>query len=140
MKALAWVDGGARGNPGPAGFGVMLRDIGGAELLRVWGYLGETTNNVAEYQAMIAALDEAHQLGATEIEVRTDSELLQRQITGVYRVKQPHLQELMKQVRSKIAKFRAFTVLHVRREENSDADHLANIAMDRRESGREPAA
>jgi ribonuclease HI len=140
MKALAWVDGGARGNPGPAGFGVMLRDIGGAELLRVWGYLGETTNNVAEYQAMIAALDEAHRLGATEIEVRTDSELLQRQITGVYRVKQPHLQELMKQVRSKIAKFRAFTVLHVRREENSDADHLANIAMDRRESGREPVA
>lgn len=118
----------------------MLRDIGGAELLRVWGYLGETTNNVAEYQAMIAALDEAHPLGATEIEVRTDSELLQRQITGVYRVKQPHLQELMKQVRSKIAKFRAFTVLHVRREENSDADHLANIAMDRRESGREPVA
>lgn len=140
MKALAWVDGGARGNPGPAGFGVMLRDIGGAELLRVWGYLGETTNNVAEYQAMIAALDEAHRLGATELEVRTDSELLQRQITGVYRVKQPHLQELMKQVRSKIAKFRAFTVLHVRREENSDADHLANIAMDRRESGREPVA
>lgn len=140
MKALAWVDGGARGNPGPAGFGVMLRDSGGAELLRVWGYLGETTNNVAEYQAMIAALDEAHRLGATEIEVRTDSELLQRQITGVYRVKQPHLQELMKQVRSKIATFRAFTVLHVRREENSDADHLANIAMDRRESGREPAA
>ena len=140
MKTFAWVDGGSRGNPGPAGFGVMLRDAGGVELLRVWGYVGVATNNVAEYQGMIAALDEAHRLGATEIEVRTDSELLQRQITGVYRVKQPHLQELMKQVRSKIARFRAFTVLHVRREENSDADHLANIAMDRRESGREPSA
>ncbi len=140
MKTFAWVDGGSRGNPGPAGFGVMLRDAGGVELLRVWGYVGVATNNVAEYQGMIAALDEAHRLGATEIEVRTDSELLQRQITGVYRVKQPHLQELMKQVRSKIARFRAFTVLHVRREENGDADHLANIAMDRRESGREPSA
>ncbi|MFN7966246.1 MAG: ribonuclease HI family protein [Acidobacteriota bacterium] len=140
MKTFAWVDGGSRGNPGPAGFGVLLRDAGGVEVLRLWGYIGVATNNVAEYQGMIAALDEAHRLGATEIEVRTDSELLQRQITGVYRVKQPHLQELMKQVRSKIARFRAFTVLHVRREENSDADHLANIAMDRRESGREPSA
>lgn len=137
MKLLAWVDGGARGNPGPAGYGVFLQSASGEDVLRAWCFLGEATNNVAEYSGLIAALEEGLQHGAEEIEVRTDSELIQRQVTGVYRVKQPHLQKLMEEVRKRIARYRRFTIVHVRREQNGEADRLANLAMDRRDSGRE---
>lgn len=137
MKLLAWVDGGARGNPGPAGFGVRLCTADGRELRRAWGFLGDTTNNVAEYQALIAALRVAIELGASELDVRTDSELLQRQVAGVYRVKQPHLQLLMREVRTLMSRLPQVRVHHVRREENRDADALANLAMDTRGSGQQ---
>jgi ribonuclease HI len=140
MRLLAWVDGGARGNPGPAGWGLFLKDAEGRPLLRAWGYLGDTTNNVAEYCGLIAALEEAVSRGATELEVRTDSELIQRQVTGVYRVRQPHLVPLATAVRELVARLCAFRILHVRREENRDADALANRAMDERKSGREEGA
>lgn len=139
MRVRAWVDGGARGNPGPAGYGALFRAEGGAELLRVWGFIGSTTNNVAEYRGLIAALELGQELGATELEIRTDSELIQRQVTGVYRVKQPHLQDLMAEVKRRIRNYAKFEILHVRREDNRDADALANLAMDTRASGREPA-
>jgi ribonuclease HI len=136
-RVRAWVDGGARGNPGPAGYGVVLTDAEGVELARVWGFLGEATNNVAEYRGLIAALEEASRLGAEEIEIRTDSELVQRQITGVYKIRQPHLRELAASVRKLAARFRAFAIHHVPREKNRKADTLANRAIDERSGGRE---
>ncbi len=139
MRLFAWVDGGARGNPGPAGWGLFLKDADGNALLRAWGYLGDTTNNVAEYRGLIAALEEALARGASELEVRTDSELIQRQVTGVYRVRQPHLVPLATAVRELAVRLHGFRILHVRREENRDADALANRAMDERRSGREEA-
>lgn len=136
-RLFGWVDGGARGNPGPAGFGVLLREGDGTVVLREWGYLGTTTNNVAEYNGLIAALKAAAELGARKVEIRTDSELIQRQVTGVYKVRQPHLAELLEQVRRIARGFDEFRILHVRREENRVADALANRAMDERASGRE---
>ncbi len=135
MRLLAWVDGGARGNPGPAGWGLVLRTEDGVDLRRGWGYLGETTNNVAEYRGLIAALEQALALGAAELRVHTDSELVQRQVTGVYRVRQPHLQDLVARVRQLAGKLAGFEIVHVPREENREADRLANRAMDERSSG-----
>ena len=137
MKLLAWVDGGSRGNPGPAGYGVLICGADARPRLHLWGFIDKTTNNVAEYRGMIAALDAALELGAAELEVRTDSELMQREIAGIYKVRQPHLQDLMAEVRGRAAKLSSFVVHHVRREQNRVADMLANRAMDRRASGRE---
>ncbi len=140
LRLAAWVDGGARGNPGPAGYGVYVQDEGGQDVLRAWGFLGHTTNNVAEYRGLIAALETALRLGATHLEVRTDSELIQRQVTGVYKVRQPHLAELLGQVKRLAARLAGFRILHVRREENRVADALANRAMDQGRSGEEVPA
>ena len=136
MRIEAWVDGGARGNPGPAGWGAHLL-LDGEKVLDLWGFLGETTNNVAEYRALIAALDAAVDLGADEVVVRTDSQLIQRQVTGRYKVRQPHLQELLAQVRQRAGKLPSFEIHHVPRAENAAADALANRAMDLRSSGSE---
>lgn len=135
MLIKAWVDGGARGNPGPAGYGVLLTDTEGHEIGRSWGYLGESTNNVAEYNALIRALELALDQKASELIVHTDSELVQRQVTGQYKVRKPHLVPLLRRVRELSAKLETFRIVHVRREENQQADALANDAMDRRESG-----
>jgi ribonuclease HI len=140
MRLQAWVDGGARGNPGPAGYGVVIDDAAGRPLVSAWGFLGETTNNVAEYRGLIAALAEALALGATGIVVRTDSELIQRQVVGKYKVRQPHLRELFQEVRGLAAKFDRFSIVHVPREKNARADALVNRAIDERTSGREAAA
>jgi ribonuclease HI len=127
------VDGGARGNPGPAGAGVVLRDAADEAVLMERGYyLGEATNNVAEYRGLIAALQLAVDLGARGVEVCSDSELLVRQVNGQYRVKAAHLKPLFARVRELAAPLEAFTVRHVRREQNTEADRLANLAMDRR--------
>ena len=138
MRLQAWVDGGARGNPGPAGWGAYLRSAGGKGIeIKLWGYLGETTNNVAEYRGLIAALDEALALGAEELVVRTDSQLIERQVIGQYKVRKAHLQELLREVRRRVARIPAFSIHHVPRAENKIADALANRAMDERDSGRE---
>jgi ribonuclease HI len=131
----AWIDGGARGNPGPAGWGVLLEDPEGRPVRRCWGFLDTATNNVAEYNGLILALEHALALGARGLTVHTDSELMQRQLTGVYKVRQPHLRELFTEARSLIARLDAFDIKHVRREENREADRLANRAMDERGSG-----
>jgi ribonuclease HI len=131
----AWVDGGARGNPGPAGYGVLLEDGEGRVVRRCWGFLDSATNNVAEYNGLILALEQALELGARRLEVRTDSELIQRQITGAYKVRQPHLRELYGRVRRLIDQLEGFRIEHVRREHNREADLLANRAMDQRRSG-----
>jgi ribonuclease HI len=129
-----YVDGGARGNPGPAGVGVVLIDEAGAELDRANAYIGETTNNVAEYRAVLLGLDRAHALGVRDLEIVNDSELIARQLTGQYRVKKEDLRLLHAQARQALAAFDRWSIRSVRREKNEIADALVNEAIDARAS------
>jgi len=122
------IDGGARGNPGEAGCGIVLEVGGRREEHTV--YLGITTNNVAEYAALLAALERAHLLGLEELAVRSDSQLLVEQMNGGYRVKAPHLKPLWLRARTLAAGLRRFAITHVPRERNRIADALANRAME----------
>ena len=134
MKAVAHTDGGSRGNPGPAAAGFLLEDGGGRRLKAAAFFLGQTTNNVAEYAGLLAAQERALALGVAELRVQADSELLVKQLRGEYRVKAPHLQPLFHRAKELSARFARCTIRHVRREANRDADRLANQAMDTRES------
>jgi ribonuclease HI len=128
-----WIDGGARGNPGPAGIGVVLEDgKGGRDTF--YGYLGSATNNVAEYAALLILLHHARQRDATELTVHSDSQLLVKQMRGEYRVKNPRLQRMHAAARRLVASIPQVTFRHVPREENQEADRLANQAMDERQS------
>jgi ribonuclease HI len=130
---LGHIDGGARGNPGPAGYGVRLEErIGGGlrPVAELFGYLGTATNNVAEYAALLALLEYAAPLAPASLEVLSDSELLVRQIGGLYRVKDPRLRLLHGAARHLIDRIGNVKVRHVRREENQEADALANRAID----------
>ena len=131
-RLAAHVDGGARGNPGAAGYGVHLADAAGESLDEVYGFLGTRTNNVAEYAGLLAALEYALRAGAGALHVRSDSELLVRQIHGAYRVRNAVLQGLHRRARERIARLPEFRIEHVRREQNREADRLANRAMDER--------
>ncbi|CAO0823639.1 ribonuclease HI [Desulfarculales bacterium] len=123
-------DGGSRGNPGPAGAGAALLDVSGG-LVAAWHrYLGKTTNNVAEYQALILGLEGAADLGVRHLLVRLDSELLIRQLQGRYQVKSPHLKPLFEQARQLTRSFASIKFQHISREQNAIADRLANLAMD----------
>ncbi len=124
------VDGAARGNPGPAGIGVVIVDGDGNVVKEIGEPLGRTTNNVAEYSAMIRALEEARSLGCERIRVLTDSELMAHQINGKYAVKAPHLVPLFQRARTLLAQFDHAIVSHVRRELNRRADALSNIGAD----------
>lgn len=130
---LVWIDGGARGNPGEAGCGIVIEHPDGRRE-RHFVYLGHTTNNVAEYAALLAALERATEIGASALVVRSDSELLVRQVSGRYRVKAPHLRRLWARVRELSASLPEFTVRHVCREENREADSLVNLAIDTKRS------
>ncbi len=130
MELTIHVDGGARGNPGPAGAGVVIRDQDGGLIHEAGYFLGRQTNNSAEYHALIHALRRVQSCGAERITVHSDSELLVRQITGEYEVKSPRLAELHEQVQFLLLKVPRWTVRHVRREANTRADKLANLAMD----------
>ena len=123
-------DGGSRGNPGPAGAGAALFNPRGEVAAQLARYLGETTNNVAEYQALILGLQEAARLGARRLQVFADSELLVRQLNGQYRVKAPHLLPLWRLAKHELQKFEAYTISHVPRAENRLADELANQGID----------
>jgi ribonuclease HI len=133
LVASAAIDGGARGNPGPAGCGFVL-EIRDGDREEHAIFLGETTNNVAEYASLLAALTRALELGVVDIEVRSDSELLVRQLTGRYRVRAPHLQKMFLRAKALVSRFGHFSIVHVRREGNTAADLLANQAMDTRRS------
>jgi ribonuclease H / adenosylcobalamin/alpha-ribazole phosphatase len=124
-------DGASRGNPGPAGIGVEITNEGGEVLAEIARGIGETTNNVAEYTAVIEGLAQAAQLGARSVTLRSDSQLLISQLTGRYRVKAPHLQPLHRRARSIAAGFDRVSFEHVPREENVEADRLANEGVDR---------
>jgi probable phosphoglycerate mutase len=127
----AHCDGGARGNPGPAGFGVLIQDASGAVLAELSEFLGIQTNNFAEYSGLLAALDFALMHGHRRLHVVSDSELMVKQIQGKYQVKSPILRPLFDQARKKIAQLEAFEITHALRHKNKDADRLANQAMDR---------
>jgi len=127
---LAHVDGGSRGNPGPAGYGVIT-DHQRQKIAGLSEYLGHQTNNYAEYSGLLAALDYALQHGHKALKVVGDSELLVKQIRGEYKVKSPALQDLYQRARQMIAKLDWFSIQHVLREKNHEADRLANLAMDK---------
>ena len=131
IRLTIFTDGGARGNPGPAGIGVLIEDEEGNTVLEHSRYLGEATNNQAEYQAVIDALEHAKGRGVDELEFRLDSELVVRQINGDYRVKDQELAKLFLKVWNLRNSFRKVTFAHIRREQNKRADRLANEAMDR---------
>ncbi len=123
-------DGASRGNPGPAGAGVQITDADGDVLAEVAEGLGAATNNVAEYTAVIRGLERARDLGATDVLLRSDSQLLINQLMGRYRVKSPHLQPLHRRVRELATGFDSIKFEHVRRERNTEADRLANEGVD----------
>jgi ribonuclease HI len=128
---LAHSDGGARGNPGPAGYGVVIKDESGRTVAALSEYLGHQTNNFAEYQGLIAALEYAIKHGPKALKLISDSELLVRQIKGIYKVKNAVLQDLHGRAKELIAQLDWFSIGHAFREQNQDADRLANEAMDK---------
>jgi ribonuclease HI len=130
-RLLIHTDGAARGNPGPAGAGAVLRDAADGSLVaEIATYLGERTNNYAEWTAVELALEEALTQGATHVDLRLDSELVARQISGRYRVKHPDLKPIHARVMSRLARLSGYTVGHVPRELNKEADRLSNVAID----------
>jgi ribonuclease HI len=124
------VDGGARGNPGPAAIGVVLRDESGQVLEEVGEKIGEATNNVAEYKALLRGIELAAEQGATDLELIGDSELVVRQVEGRYKVKNAGIKPLHEEARRALAGFASWSINHVRRAENADADRLVNQALD----------
>lgn len=132
MKYTLYTDGGARGNPGPAGAGAAIFDHNMRLVGEVSKYLGEQTNNWAEYEAIVLGLEKLFEIsgGNVEVLVRLDSQLAQRQLTGEYRVKDPDLYKQYLRVQNLQRKFTNITFEHVRREDNTEADALANKAMD----------
>jgi ribonuclease HI len=127
---VAYVDGASRGNPGPAAYAVVLRRPGGEIQFEIGKYLGRATNNVAEYYALITALDYAQSQGIARLLVRSDSELLVRQMQGRYKVRSPDLRPLHERAQKLARGFADFTIEHLPREQNREADALANRALD----------
>ena len=130
---LAYIDGGARGNPGPAGYGAHIQGPDGTVLAELHGGLGIATNNVAEYNGLLAALRWAAGNGPRTVRVRADSELLVKQMRGEYKVKHPGLQPLVARARLLAAQLDDVRFEHIRREFNKDADRLSNLGMDESE-------
>jgi ribonuclease HI len=136
------IDGGSRGNPGPASYGVVIRDGRGAIVAKLKKYIGRMTNNVAEYYGLIAALDYAESHGVRAIRIESDSELLVKQMRGQYKVKSEELRPLFERAQKMSKAFESFGIEHVYREQNREADALANEALDETEgktSGAAPA-
>ena len=128
---IAYTDGGARGNPGPAGYGVVIKDETGRKVAGLSEYVGHQTNNFAEYQGLIAALEYALEHGPKALKVISDSELMVKQIKGIYKVKNSTLQDLHARAKQVISQLDWFSIGHALREQNQEADRLANDAMDR---------
>jgi ribonuclease HI len=130
-EAVLWTDGAARGNPGPAGIGAILKSPTGEVLYTGSEYLGHTTNNVAEYKAVLLGLAGALEQGIQRVEVRADSELLIKQLKGEYRVKSAGLKPLFDEARQLLSRFKSVKLTHIRRELNGEADWLANQGIDK---------
>ena len=125
------VDGASRGNPGEAGCGAVIYDEQGEILKELTSYLGSSTNNVAEYQGLLMGLEGVLELGGRKLQIRSDSELLVRQLNGVYRVKNEKLKVLYRKALDLLGRLEAYRIIHVRREHNKLADRLANLAIDK---------
>jgi ribonuclease HI len=132
MQLTINTDGGARGNPGPAATGIVIKDKNGKILLEHGEYLGEQTNNYAEYMALISGLKKARELGATDVECVLDSELVTTQMKGEYRVREPGLQKLFIQAYNASAAFKKVTYKHTFRHNNKEADRIVNKILDDR--------
>jgi ribonuclease HI len=130
LKLVVNVDGGARGNPGPAAIGAVVQDAGGEVLEERGERIGTATNNVAEYRALLLGIERAAELGASELELIGDSELIVRQVRGEYKVKDATLRELHGEVRKALRPFESWSIRHVRREQNAEADRLVNQVLD----------
>lgn len=130
-EVVLCVDGASRGNPGPAGIGVVVQTPSGEIIRELGRAIGHSTSNVAEYEALILGLEEAKSLGADSVSIRTDSQLLHHQLRGQYRVKDEKLVPRFRRVHDLLEEFTSWTVTHVPREKNREADRLANMAIDR---------
>lgn len=128
-KYLLYSDGGSRGNPGPSGIGVVILDDRRRRVKEISKYIGETTNNVAEYTALVCGLEEAAALGAGEVVIYMDSELIAKQLEGEYKVKAPDIKPLFEKALGILKNFNAFKVKHIERAKNKDADKLVNKAI-----------
>lgn len=128
-KLFLYTDGGARGNPGPAGVGIVILDGARKKIKDACRYIGETTNNIAEYTALVYGLEEAVTLGADEIVVYIDSELVTNQLKGEYKVKSAEIKPLFEKALGILKGFKSFEIKHIERSENKDADKLANRAI-----------
>jgi ribonuclease HI len=129
-RLVANVDGGARGNPGPAAIAAVVATPEGDVLEEIGETIGPATNNVAEYRALLLGIERAQALGASELDLVGDSELIVRQVKGEYKVKDPAMRELHAQVRAALGGFDRWSIRHVRREHNAEADRLVNEALD----------
>jgi ribonuclease HI len=129
-RVTIFSDGAARGNPGPAGAGAVLTGDDGRVLVEVCRYLGETTNNQAEYRALLLALEQALEIDASSVSIFADSELMVKQIKGEYRVKNEGIKPLFEQAVKLLRGFQDYTIAHVPRDQNKHADKLANLAID----------
>ena len=127
-----FTDGASKGNPGPAGAGWVLTAESGSVIEKTSKYLGEATNNEAEYQALILGLRNALALGVRQLRIYMDSELVVRQLNGLYKVKNPRLAVLFEEVRDLLSKFPKYVIIHIPREENREADRMANEAIKRK--------
>lgn len=130
MRVRAHIDGAARGNPGPAGAGVYIEAEEDRPAEELFEPLGKTTNNVAEYRALLLALKRAQEMGAQAVEILSDSLLLVQQVNGVFKIKAPHLIPLVSDAVRRAKSFRRFSIRHVSREQNKRADRLANLGAD----------
>jgi len=128
-KLHIYTDGGSRGNPGPSGIGVIILDSNKKKIKEIFKYIGETTNNVAEYSALVSGLEAALELKATDITIYLDSELLVKQLGGEYKVKDPNMKTFFDKSLGLLKKFKEFEVKHIPREKNKDADRLVNKAI-----------
>ena len=128
-KLFLYTDGGSRGNPGPSGIGVVILDSAKKKVKQLYKYIGETTNNIAEYNALIQGLEEALTLKANEVVVCLDSELLAKQLNGEYRVKDSDLRPLFEKAVGILKNFNSFEIKHIERSKNKEADKLVNKAI-----------
>lgn len=128
------MDGASRGNPGPAAIGIIIEEHGGSTRLEISRYIGEATNNQAEYRALTMALEEAARLGASHVDIRTDSKLMAEQVLGNYRVRNAGLRPLFEKAVRLLSAYQTHTIVHIPRSENAPADALANRALDNRNS------
>ncbi len=128
-RVVIFTDGASQGNPGPAAIGATIEDEQGRRITSISQPIGRTTNNQAEYRAIIAALEKAISLGAKQVEIRSDSELVVRQINGRYRVKNASLKPLYQRAKHLQSQLAGFTIAHIPRQQNTEADTLANIAL-----------